>query len=222
MSAIGFLYAPVEHPIARTVNATVAYSGLKIDRPEYTHFKDNKSPEYLAMFPHGKMPAFKSTSGFTLVEGAAIARYLAARAPESGLLPKSLEDQALVDQWVHLVESELFNNTVFTWLLCQGRFGPYSKELHEIFTTKERRVLSTINKHLEDRTYVVGDRITLADLTLASALAIALPHTLDKEQRTNFSNVIKHFELLAAEPSLKELFGGIKYAEKLIQNESPK
>ena len=94
--------------------------------------------------------------------------------------------------------------------------------MHEIFTTKERRVLSTINKHLEDRTYVVGDRITLADLTLASALAIALPHTLDKEQRTNFSNVIKHFELIAAEPSLKELFGGIKYTEKLIQNESPK
>lgn len=27
------------------------------------------------MFPHGKMPAFRSTSGFSLVEGAAIARY---------------------------------------------------------------------------------------------------------------------------------------------------
>ena len=94
--------------------------------------------------------------------------------------------------------------------------------MHEIFTTKERRALSTINKHLEDRTYVVGDRITLADLTLANALAFALPHTLDKEQRSNFSNIVKHFELIATEPSLKELFGGIKYAEKLIQNESPK
>ena len=48
---------------------------MKIDRPEYTHFIDNNSPEFLAMFPHGKMPAFKSTSGFALVEGAAIARY---------------------------------------------------------------------------------------------------------------------------------------------------
>ena len=94
--------------------------------------------------------------------------------------------------------------------------------MYEICTTKGRRGLSTVNKHLEDRTYLVGDRITLADLTLASALAIALPHTLDKEQRTNFSNVIKHFELIAAEPSLKELYGGIIYAEKLIQNESPK
>ena len=94
--------------------------------------------------------------------------------------------------------------------------------MRKIFTTKERNVLATVNKHLEDRTYIVGDRITLADITLANALALALPHTLDKEQRSNFSNVVKHFELIAAEPSLKELFGGIKYTEKLIQNESPK
>lgn len=89
--------------------------------------------------------------------------------------------------------------------------------MREIFTTKERHVLETVNKHLKDRTYVVGDRITLADLALANAMAFALTHTLDKEQRSNFSNVVKHFELIAAEPSLKELFGGIKYAEKLIQ-----
>jgi len=94
--------------------------------------------------------------------------------------------------------------------------------LREIFTTKERNVLATVNKHLEDRTCVVGDRITLADLTLANAMAFALPHTLDKEQRSNFSNVVKHFELIAAEPSLKELFGGVKYAEELIQYEPPK
>lgn len=94
--------------------------------------------------------------------------------------------------------------------------------MHEIFIGKESRALGTINKHLEDRTYIIGDKITLADITLASTVAFALPHTLDKEQRSKFSNVIKHFELIAAEPSLKDLFGGIKYAEKLIQNESPK
>ena len=43
--------------------------------------------------------------------------------------------------------------------------------MREIFTTKERRVLETVNKHLEDRIYVVGDRITLADITLANAMA---------------------------------------------------
>jgi glutathione S-transferase len=84
------------------------------------------------------------------------------------------------------------------------------------------RGIGTLNKHLEDRTYLVGDRITLADLALASAMAFALTHTLDPEQRAKYPNIMKHFERIAAEPSLKELFGAIKYTEKAIQCESPK
>jgi elongation factor 1-gamma len=36
---------------------------------------DNKKPEFLAKFPHGKIPAYESKGGFKLFEGAAIARY---------------------------------------------------------------------------------------------------------------------------------------------------
>jgi len=105
------------------------------------------------MFPHGKMLRLRVLTVCT-VEGAAIARYreyeiimighlsidcdhphaVAALTPESGLLPKSLNDHALVDQWCHLVESELFDNTVRTWLLCQGKFGPYSEEVRQSFS----------------------------------------------------------------------------------------
>jgi elongation factor 1-gamma len=35
----------------------------------------NKSPEFLAKFPFGKIPAFESADGFRLFEGDAIARY---------------------------------------------------------------------------------------------------------------------------------------------------
>jgi elongation factor 1-gamma len=50
--------------------------GLEIDIPaDYVHFTDNKKPEFLAKFPHGKIPAFETTSGFKLFEGIAIARY---------------------------------------------------------------------------------------------------------------------------------------------------
>lgn len=52
-----------------------------------------------------------------------------ALAPESGLLPKSLEDQALVDQWCHLVETKITDNTLLTFLCCCDMFGPYSKEV---------------------------------------------------------------------------------------------
>lgn len=36
---------------------------------------DTKKPEYLALFPYGKIPAFKGSDGFKLIEGKAIARY---------------------------------------------------------------------------------------------------------------------------------------------------
>ena len=41
----------------------------------YVHFEDNKKPEFLAKFPHGKIPAFEGSDGFKLFEGTAIARY---------------------------------------------------------------------------------------------------------------------------------------------------
>jgi elongation factor 1-gamma len=53
-----------------------AFAGLKLDHPEnYVHMVDNKKPEFLAKFPHGKIPAFEGKDGFRLVEGTAIARY---------------------------------------------------------------------------------------------------------------------------------------------------
>ena len=41
----------------------------------YVHFEDNKKPEFLAKFPHGKIPAFEGADGFKLTETPAIARY---------------------------------------------------------------------------------------------------------------------------------------------------
>lgn len=58
------------------IRAVAALNGLKIDLPEhYVHFEDNKKPEFLAKFPHGKIPAFDGADGFKLFESAAIARY---------------------------------------------------------------------------------------------------------------------------------------------------
>lgn len=41
----------------------------------YVHFEDNKKPEFLAKFPHGKIPALDGADGFKLFETYPIARY---------------------------------------------------------------------------------------------------------------------------------------------------
>ena len=58
------------------IKSICALGGLEITIPtDYVHMTDNKKPEFLAKFPHGKIPAFESKDGFKLVEGIAIGRY---------------------------------------------------------------------------------------------------------------------------------------------------
>lgn len=62
--------------IVAQIKAVAAYGGIEIAFPEsYEHYVDNKKPEFLSKFPHGKIPAWAGTDGFCLFEGYAIARY---------------------------------------------------------------------------------------------------------------------------------------------------
>jgi len=56
--------------------AVAALGGVELDIPtDYAHYVDNKKPEFLAKFPHGKIPALETTDGFKLFEGSSIAKY---------------------------------------------------------------------------------------------------------------------------------------------------
>lgn len=81
--------------------------------------------------------------------------------------------------------------------------------------------MNTVNKHLEGRTYLVGDKITLADIELASTIRFTLAHTFARAEREKYTNVLSHFELLAKLPALKEVLGGAIYAEESIKQKQP-
>src|SRR5258706_6630980 len=68
----------VAYSISRSaqIKAVAAIGGLTLDEPsDYVHYTTNKTPEFLAKFASGKVPAFEANDGFTLFEGTAIARY---------------------------------------------------------------------------------------------------------------------------------------------------
>ena len=47
-----------------------------MDEPTgYVHYTTNRTPEFIAKFASGKVPAFEDKDGFCLFEGNAIARY---------------------------------------------------------------------------------------------------------------------------------------------------
>ena len=77
--------------------------------------------------------------------------------------------------------------------------------------------MTTVENHLATRTYLVGERITLADITLASVIQRASTVVLDAESRKKFPNVFRHAETIVNQPALKEIFGPIEYPEKALQ-----
>lgn len=71
------------------IRSVAVLGGLQIDLPEnYTHYEDNKKPEFLAKFPHGKIPGWEGKDGFLLTEGVPIAKY---REHRTSHIPKDIQ-----------------------------------------------------------------------------------------------------------------------------------
>ncbi|KAG2151021.1 uncharacterized protein EDB93DRAFT_317417 [Suillus bovinus] len=221
MAPVGKLYCVPTMRQTKTIRSVCALAGLELEIPEYKHFSDNQKPEFLAKFPHGKIPAFEGANGFNLTEGAPIARYLAGLAPNSGLLGSTPEDAAAIDQWVHFSESELSMQTDFiTGML--NNYIPYSKGIHTGLAEFQLRGLNTLEAHLSTRTFLVGDRITLADITTASVLQRVVSVNVDAAVRANLINTVRFLETIVHQPKLEDIFGPTQYTEKALQYVPPK
>jgi len=79
------------------------------------------------------------------------------------------------------------------------------------------RSLTTLNTHLASRTFLVTERITLADLSLAAIIQSAVGIIYDAELRTSLPNVVRHMETVVNQPKLKEIYGETEYTEKAKQ-----
>ncbi|CAL1698431.1 unnamed protein product [Somion occarium] len=218
MASIGTLYTTPQQGKGQRIRAAAAFAGLQLDLPaSYVHYEDNKKPEFLAKFPHGKIPALETKDGFHLFEAVAIANYVASLALNSTLLGNNKEERALVDQWISFADSEIDNYVTLIAQLCQGRLTPYAKPIHTAFLERVTRSLNTLEKHLSTRTFLVNERITLADITVASVIQRAVSLVIDAPLRAKLPSIIRHLETVVNQSAIKPIFGEIQYAEKAIQ-----
>ncbi|KAF8064356.1 glutathione S-transferase C-terminal-like protein [Lyophyllum atratum] len=208
----------------KIIRAVAALGGItSLELPAgYEHYVDNKKPEFLEKFPHGKIPALEEADGFKVFEGVAIARYVAGLAPNAGLLGKDLAEAALIDQWIHLTESEVDQWTNLIGQLLRGVITPYSKPIHTTFAERQLRALKTLNAHLATRTFFVGERITLADIYIATQVRRAATVTFDAPLRAELAHLVRHAETVVNQPKIKEFFEPVEYVQKALTYVAPK
>jgi glutathione S-transferase len=175
-----------EHPMSSAafkVRALVYELGLPVTFVTVDMMKgENKSPDFLARNPNGKVPTLED-DGFCLWESNAILCYLAAKKPESGLLPTDARGMAQVQQWLQWHATtfapstgEVMGETLYAKFM--GRAKDEAK--YAAGMEKVRRDLGVLEKALTGRDYLCG-KLTIADFSLVSALLLRTPMGVDLE-----------------------------------------
>ncbi|WP_437766025.1 glutathione S-transferase family protein [Sorangium sp. So ce281] len=131
---------------------------------------EHRRPEFLKLNPAGKLPVLVD-GDLVLTESVAIVLYLAEKYPDKGLLPADPRERAKVNQWLLFAATELEQPL---WRIARNKFlYPEDKRLPaDIPVAREdfKAMAGVLEKHMEQRQFVVGDRVTVADLVMAYTL----------------------------------------------------
>jgi glutathione S-transferase len=163
---------------------------------------DQLTPEYLALNPNKKMPTLEDGE-FVLWESNAILFYMAAKRPESGLWPSDLRGQADVLRWLAWEsahwDAESCGMIAFEkgskMVLGLGAPDPAFIERGE---QNFLRFAAVLDNHLKGRAWLVGEGLTIADLSIGAVVPSAARLQLPLERFPEISRWYEGLSALAA------------------------
>ncbi|WVQ64375.1 uncharacterized protein L199_002538 [Kwoniella botswanensis] len=206
---------------ARRVRAAAALAGVELNWDSKFDMKANwKTPEFLAKNPFGFLPILELEDGTVLRESGAIAEYLAELGANSTLLPSDPKQKVEVHEWQCTADQELLIPGSLANRQLKGDL-PYNKPNFDGIVKKINERLSVVDNILASKTWLVGERITLADVFVVSALSQLFATVIDGEARAKIPNVIRYFETFVNHPQLLEIFNPTVMIEKVTPPAAP-
>jgi len=208
----GTLYTYPGNYRAQKVQIAAAYGGANVKvAPNFEFGVTNATHEFLAKFPMGKVPAFEEDStGVCLSEANAIAHFVS----NETLRGTNPVDKALVLQYIEFAENEILPSAC-TWVYPTLGFKQYNKQDTEKAQNHLKKCLTMLNGFLETRTFLVGERITLADIALACNMLMLYAQVLDPKFREPYGNVNRWFLTCINQPNFKSVLGEFTLCEKM-------
>ena len=98
---------------------------------------------------------------------------------------------------------------------------PYSKAHDQAFRERLVRPLETVETYLATRTFLVGERLSLADITAATVLRGAYASLLGKAERAKYPHTVRFYETVVNHPRLRDVLAGAQLAETAQQYVPP-
>jgi len=197
------------------------YSGVEVDfNADFKMGKDNNTKAFKAMSPMGKVPVLETPKG-ALLESNAIARFLARHDASAELMGCSFFEQAQVESWIDWCSNEL-EVPVTMWIYPLFGFMPPNPKQVNKATKETKEALKVLEAHLKSRSFMVGNKVTLADIVLAAVLTYPFKMCFDGNQRKGFPCVTRWFMTLAAQPEFVAVIGDVLLCGKKMELPKPK
>ncbi len=199
------LYEYTMAPNPRRVRVFLAEKGIQVPYQQVDIGKsENRTPEFLAKNPIGKIPLLELDDGTYLAESVAICRYFEELQPEPPLLGTSARERAEVEMWQRRMELGLFELITGcfrnTHDFFKGRL-PQVPEYGNICKQAALGRLEWLDGELAAREFVAGERYTIADIT--ALVAIDFGRIIDIRIQPEQKNLARWYQTVSTRPSAK-------------------
>jgi len=132
---------------------------------------ENRDERYLKKNPSGQLPALELDDGRVIAESVAICELLEEHAPTPALIGSTPDERAETRMWVRRIEFGITENIVNGWRFAEGQAfwstrGRTIPEAADGLKALARDKLQWLDGLMDGRSFIVGDRYTLADIVL--------------------------------------------------------
>ena len=194
-------------PNPQVVRMFAAERGIDLSMENIDILKgENRQGPYLGKNPSGQAPCLELDDGTHLAEVTAICEYLDEISPGASLIGDSPEQRAQTRMWTRRVDlnicEPLANGFRFSegLALFKDRIVTVPEAAEGLKRIAQDR-LTWLDRQLEGKTYLCGDRLTLADVLLYCFLSFGA--TVGQPLNPDNQNVKAWFDRMAARPSAK-------------------
>ena len=202
----------------RTFKALIAakYAGVELDMSkDFAFGTSNKSAAFLAKFPFGKVPVMETSTGDSLYESNALAYYVAASNKPTLIGAEDAMTAALVQQFISVADNEVVR-TLSAWVYPLLGYTSFEASAVKAAAVEAHKVFSALDKILMPRTFLVGERITLADIIMFCSVMPAFKLVLDRTERSKYINLTRWFCTLSAQAEFVAVIGEFELCEEAM------
>lgn len=140
---------------------------------------------------------------------------------KSPLLGKNSKQYAEILKWMSLANLELIPNLAGVFQPLTGAI-PYNKKSLDEHQAKLNAVVSIFESRLAEYTYLVGERLSLADVFAASAFVRGFEHLFGVEWRKSHPNVARWYLTVTSQKILKDVLPEAPFTDKPVEYTPPK